>query len=213
MDLQVCMSYSSPNIPDATKMAEKVSPNPIEVAAEELLVKSWSNAVERTKVSPSSVEKATVLGVNICVKIPEVFAAAFDTVKAGGSVVAAIALPVVWPLAVWESYCAARSVFSALVEDMTPLGYVTVVVLATHKEGIEEEGLAKEVEAFVKDPDTGKFSWYLGMSGEKVYTAGRDIYPGWIHRKIDELDSKGFVDIVKGKLFPKSKNVEWKFGF
>jgi hypothetical protein len=198
-------------------MAENQNVNAIEAAADDRLAKAWMAAVERSEVSPGSVEEAPFLGYNVCVKIPEVFAAGVDTVKAGGSVLAAIAFPAAWPatvpLAAWESYCAARSVFSALVEKMAPLEYITVVILATHKEGVEEAELANGVEAFVNEPNTQTFSWHLGMSEQTVDDARRDIFPGWIARMVRDLDSKGFVDIVEGKLFPKSKNVEWKFGF
>jgi hypothetical protein len=51
------------------------------------------------------------------------------------------------------------------------------------------------------------------MSEQTVDDARRDIFPEWIARMVRDLDSKGFVDIVEGKLFPKSKNVEWTFGF
>jgi hypothetical protein len=201
----------------ATPMTEDQSTSRIEGEADDRLAKAWMAAVERTQVGPGSVERAKFLGYNVCIKIPEVFAAAVDTVKAGGSVLAAIAFPAAWPatvpLAVWESYCVARTVFSALVERMAPLEYVTVVILATHTKGIEEADLANEIEAFVKDPNTRTFSWHLGMSEEIVDDARGDIHTGWITRMVDELNSKGFVDIVGGKLFPKSKNVEWKFGF
>jgi hypothetical protein len=182
------------------------------------LAEAWENAFERKNVGPGSIEKATFLGSNICIKIPEIFAAAFDTVKAGGSVFAAIVFPAAWPatvpVAAWESYCAARSLFSALVEKMTPLEYVTVVIVAKHKEGIKETDLAKEVEAFVKEPNTSKFSWHLGMSAERVSEALADSnLPDWIYRTDTGLESKGFVKIDAGIVYPKSKNVEWKFGF
>jgi hypothetical protein len=186
-------------------------------ATDEQLARAWVSAVERTEVSPSSVAKAQFLGCNVCVKIPEVFAAAVDTIKAGGSSFAAIAFPAAWPASVpfaaWESYCAARSVFSALVEKMAPLEYVTVAVLAPHVKGIEEADLANEVERFIRDRNTRTFSWHLGMSEQIVDDACGDIYPGWIARMVRDLESKGFLAIVDGKLFPKSKNVEWKFGF
>jgi hypothetical protein len=198
-------------------MAEIQSVNPIEAAADDRLAAAWMAAVQRSEVSPGSVEKATFLGYNICVKIPEVFAAAVDTVKAGGSVFAAIMFPAAWPatvpLAAWESYCAARSLFSALVEKMTPLEYVTVAILAKHKEGIEEEDLAKEVQAFVEDPNTLTFSWHLAMSAERVREAAGDIRQGWIQETDTELASKGFAKISDGIVYPISKNVEWKFGF
>jgi hypothetical protein len=185
--------------------------------ADDRVAKAWMDAIERTELEPDSVAKGQILGYNVCVKIPEIFAAAVDTVKAGGSVLAAIAIPAAWPatvpLAVWESYCAARSVFSALVENMEPLEYVTVAILATHPKGVEELYLAEEIEEFVKDPNTRTFSWHLGMSEQIVDEARSDIRPGWIARVVRELDSKKFLEIIEGRLFPKSKNVEWKFGF
>lgn len=198
-------------------MTEDESIGRIEAAADDRLAKAWIAAVDRTQVAPGTVARATFLGYNVCIKIPEVFAAAVDTVKAGGSVFAAIAFPAAWPaalpLAVWECYCAARTLFSALVERMAPLEYVTVVILATHTNGIEPSDLANEVEAFINDPNTRTFSWHLGMSEEIVDDGRRDIHTGWITRMVDELNSKGFVEIEGGKLLPKSKNVEWKFGF
>jgi hypothetical protein len=198
-------------------MSEDQRVSQTEAIAEDRLAKAWMAAVERTEVNPGSIEKATYFGYNICIKIPEVFVAAIETVKAGGAVLAAVAFPAAWPatvpLAAWESYCASRAVFSALVEKMEPLEYVTVVILATHKRGIEEAELAKEVEAFVNEPNTRKFSWHVGMTEQTVDEARSDISSGWIARIVRELDSKGFLDIVEGKLFPQSKNVEWKFGF
>ncbi|MDN3274251.1 hypothetical protein QWJ07_08355 [Frankia sp. RB7] len=181
------------------------------------LAEAWAVAFERTEESADTVARGQFLGFNVCVKIPEVFAAAVDTVKAGGSVFAAIVFPAAWPatipFVVWESYCAARSVFSALIERMEPLEYVTVAILATHEGGVDEDVLADEVEKFVKEPNTRKFSWHLGMTEERIDDAGGDIHEGWISHVVRELDRKGFVEIEDGKLFPKPKNMEWKIGF
>lgn len=200
-------------------MTEKENTGGIEAAANDPRAEAWIAAFERNEVDPSTVARAQFLGYNICIKIPEVFAAAVDAVKAGGSVFAAIALPGAWPatvpLAAWESYCATRSVFSALVEKMEPLEYITVAILATHRNGVAEDDLKSDVEAFVKDPNTRTFSWHLGMSEEIVDAARNDISSGsgWITRIVnDHLLKKAFARMEDGKVYPVSKNVEWKFG-
>jgi hypothetical protein len=110
----------------------------------------------------------------------EPFIAAFETVEAGAEVAGAFATHVSWPMAVLKAYRAACSVFSALVERMTPLEYVTAVILSQHKEGIDEAALIAEVDRFLENPNTMTFGWHLGLTARMVEKARKDRYEGWL---------------------------------
>ena len=177
------------------------------------MIDSWTAAVSITPVSPDSVERFIVFGVNVCVRFPEAFVAAYEMIKAGKSVVEASATQVLWPIAVWDCYRAARSVFSALVENMIPLNYVTAVILSRHKEGTDAATLEKEVNEFLDDPGTMTFGWHLSMTPDKVAQAGGGRYDGWFADVIPDLESKGFLTRNDTRLVPVQKNVEWKIVF
>lgn len=170
---------------------------------------AWAAAAVFSDVGPGSVERALFLGVNVCVKFPEAFVAAYESVMAGMAIAEASTIHVSWPKAIWESYSAARSVFSALIEKMTPLEYVTAVVLSQHQQGVDETKLSQEVDHFLASPKTRAFGWYLGMTEKLVETASNDRYSGWLVPTLEDLESKGFLTRVGNSLRFKQKHVEW----
>jgi hypothetical protein len=176
------------------------------------LTDAWNAAVRFTDVKTESVERALFRGVNIRVAFPEAFIAGYELVKAGAAIAAATAVHGLVPLAIWESYVAAHAVFGAMVEKMTPLEYVTAVILAQHKDGIEEATLADEVNAFLEDPNTRKFGWHVGMTEKRVEEARADRYEGWVTQTLKDLQGE-FLSKEGTLLRPKQKNVEYKIGF
>jgi hypothetical protein len=176
------------------------------------LREEWKQAVEFEDLHPESVGKAFFLGRNIRVKLPDAFIAGYRTVMAGFSIADAFGSGGDWPKATLEAYVAAQSVFSALVEKMKPLEYVTIVILSQYPQGVDEGMLAEEVEKFLDSPNTRTFGWHLGMTEKRVNEARDDRYGGWIAPILRDLESKGFLSASGTTLHFKQKNVEWKFG-
>jgi hypothetical protein len=177
------------------------------------LAQAWESAVEFTDIPPGSVERAFFRGVNVRVKFPAAFVAAYDMIMAGVAISAAIATHAAWPKAAVDSYRAACSVFAAMVETMEPLEYVTAVTLSRHKDGLSPAELEKEANTFLDDPKTKRFGWHLGMTDKLVEQAASDRYPGWLPSTLQRLESAGFLTRNGDFLIPREKNVEWKFGY
>jgi hypothetical protein len=184
-------------------------------AALDKLERPWADAVEVTDAAPSTVAKKLVFGVNVCVKFPEAFIAAYETIEAGKAITEASVLHVLWPLAIWKAYNAARSVFSALVEKMPPLNYVTAAVLSQHRNSeVEQLDLEAEVKTFINAPKTQKFGWHMGMTAEMLAAAEGDMRdPSWFKNAINYLDTRKFLTRSGTKVKFSPKNVTWEMGF
>jgi hypothetical protein len=131
-------------------------------------------------------------------------------------ITAAHAAPVAWFL--WaeagaEGIAAVFAIFTALVQRMRPIDYVTAVVLAAHPDGIGEAQLRQEVEEFLNDTKAADFSWQLGMN-ESLARRAKEVAtdPDWFPDSLKELDKAGFLDPQGAVLKFKSRNFEigWK---
>lgn len=176
----------------------------------ERLMALWGTAVETTRVQETTPDRALVWRINFRVKFPEAFLAAYHTFEAGTAVGSAVAVQATWPIAVLKCYQAAMSLFSTLVETMQPLSYVTAVILATHKEGVEGPALQEAVNAFLDNPNTRAFPWYLGMDSTVVEEASGDRDGDWFGEAIRDLETNGFLKKKGDLLLPKGKHYEWK---
>lgn len=194
-------------------MTENGSDGNERAAEQRRLAQAWELAVEFTNIAPGSVERAFFRGINVRVKFPAAFVAAYDMIMAGVAISAAIATHVAWPKAAVDSYRAACSVFAAMVETMEPLEYVTAVILSQHTEGLSLPELERKVNTFLEDPRTKSFGWHLGMTDKLVQQAASDRYSGWPSSTLQRLESAGFLTRKGDLLIPQEKNVEWKFGF
>jgi hypothetical protein len=183
-------------------------------AALDRLETPWADAVEVKDAAPDTVAKKLVFGVNVCVKFPEAFVAAYETVEAGKLITEASVLHALWPLAIWKAYSAARSVFSALVERMSPLAYVTAAVLAQHgKSEVKQSELEAEVNEFLDAPNTREFGWHMGMTSGMVDAARGDRgAPDWFAGAIQDLETKKFLTRNGTKVKFSPKNVTWEMG-
>lgn len=185
-----------------------------EEAKQAKLQQAWEAAVEVEELSPGSVERVLFKGWNIRVKFPEAFIAAYESFEAATAVGTAITTHLTWPQALVKTYNAAMSAFSALVEIMEPLSYVTAAVLAKHKDGIDEADLREAVDRFLDGKDADTLGWYLAATASKMEEARRDRGGDkkWIVETLKDLDKKHFLERKNGKLYPRQKNVEWKVG-
>jgi hypothetical protein len=183
---------------------------PVDVQAS--LMDEWKRAVEFKELSPGSVERALLFGRNIRVNLPAALVAGYQTVMAGFSVAKAINSGDDWARAIWDAYRAAQSVFSALIEKIGALEYVTAVILSKSPQGMDEGELLEEVNKFLDDPKTKEFGWHLGMTGQIVEDARNARYEGWLVQIVAKLDSQGFLSRSGTKLQFQQKHVEWKFG-
>jgi len=158
--------------------------------------KSLTLAAEYT-TSPDTPGKAPVLGVNFRISVLDALQASWDTFKVAtkfGVAIHAPFDPLTWLEIGVDGISAVRSFVSALVEQMEPIDYVTYVILAQTPDGIEASELKKSIEVFLKDSQTGNFSWHLGMSGERVERAReRLLDENWFDDTIRSLTSNNMM--------------------
>lgn len=178
----------------------------------------WDNAV--SVKNPSAVQttqQALAVGVNFRINLVESFKAAWETAQAAVKGVAAAHAP----FAVWawfevgaEAISAAHSIFSALVQRMQPIEYITAVILAQFRDGLTRDQLKNEVETFLKRPDVDRFAWYLGVNESKIRRAKEKTAAASWFEDVEKKIAEDFITDDGNKLFFKSKNFElgWKIG-
>jgi len=163
------------------KTANRVTP--AEIAA------LWQNAYERVAATDKTVQ-ALFRGVNIRINLAKALEAAAATAKAfleGAKAYAGDLSGTDWIGLGAEAIHAITATFGALVEAMLPLDYVACMLLSGHPQGITQQDLQKEIEAFLKNPKAKRLPWYLGVSKSRVGNAAdaartKDWFPQLLER-------------------------------
>jgi hypothetical protein len=138
--------------------------NFVQTADAKRLQQLWQQAA--VPLEPPSPAKAAFMGVNLRVDLLQALHATWET--AGVAIRTAVALHTPFDLAEWlgigvEAVSAVRSIYSSLVQHMSPIDYVAYVILSKTPQELREDDLKTSIEKFLADPSSVEFEWYLGM--------------------------------------------------
>jgi hypothetical protein len=116
--------------------------------------------------------------------------------------------------AAYQSVMTVWGVMASLCEAMGPTTYVVAVTLSKAKDGLSEDELKKQVEAFLTNPQETKFAWFYGMTPALADRARRGMTPDgkWLATALKEISDEGWItktDDGKLKCEPKSFKVGW----
>ena len=128
--------------------------------------KLWEEAVE-TVGRPQTAAEAPFQGFNVRLNVLKALQATYETAAVAIKTLAAAHIafdPVTWLGIGVEAAAAVRTIVSSLVQTMTPIEYITYVMLAQSPTGVAEPGLRQSVEDFIRNPDLYRFAWHLGMT-------------------------------------------------
>lgn len=124
----------------------------------------WQPVTE--SLVPQTAAKAAFMGVNLRVNLLEALNATWKTAEV--AIKSAVAIHTPFDLAAWlgigvEAISAVRSIYSSLVQHMSPIDYVAYVILSKTPQGLREDDLKTSIDKFLTDPSSVEFEWYLGM--------------------------------------------------
>jgi hypothetical protein len=177
----------------------------------------WKDAAVPENPPPAqTAAQALAFGVNFRVNLLKAFQAAWETAQI--AIKLTVATHTFDPLSALEIgvevVSAVHTIFSSLVQGMRPIDYITAVILSNSEE-LTGADLRKAVEDFLRNPNASQFSWYLGMSEDRVRRA-REVaaMTTWFDQTLDRLREADFLleqnQIMRFK--PHHYTVGWKEG-
>jgi hypothetical protein len=177
----------------------------------------WDAAVVPINPPPAEdVGQALAFGLNFRVHVVKALQAAWETAHVAIKTIAAAHVPfdpVTWLEISAEIFGAAHTIFSSLVQRMSPIDYISCVVLSAHPEGMTDIELQNAVKSFLDDPNQDQFSWYLRVSDDTIARA-KAVLGGknWFPELLESLRDAKFLDEDQEKLkfHPRNYTVDWK---
>lgn len=177
----------------------------------------WNAAVVPINPPPAEdVGQALAFGVNFRINIIKALQAAWETAEVAIKTIAATHVPfdpVTWLDISAEFFGAAHTIFSSLIQRMSPMDYIACVVLSAHQEGMTEIEFQDALKSFLDHPNQDQFSWYLRLSDDAI-TRAKDVLRGknWYQDLLKSLRELKFLNENQGKLKFHSRNytVGWK---
>jgi hypothetical protein len=112
----------------------------------------------------------------------------------------------------FHSMLAAWSIMASLVEEISPITYVTGVMLSKHGNGLHQEALKKAVEEFLATPNATRFAWQLGMTEALAKRAAEATgQAAWLDAALRDLDERGYLRRDGDNLIFQSRNfrIRW----
>lgn len=156
---------------------------------------------------------APALGVNFRVNVIKALQATLQLARLVGKVATAGNNPAAWPDIGLEALAAVRAVFASLVQTMREIDYVTYVLLSEQAGGLTEADLKTRVEAFLLEPASQPFAWYLAMTEKRIESASQQVLqPNWMETTLRELEERGMAERKNGLVTYRPRNfvVGWK---
>jgi|GEM_PF-2578928 hypothetical protein len=167
--------------------------------------KIWNEAVEKISPPPTAA-KAPILGINVRLNVMKALQATWETANVAVKAVLAGHTtfdPITWIGIGVEAWGAVQTLIASLVQTMSPINYITYVMLSQSPDGIDEVTLKQSVEQFLRAPELSKFAWHLGMTesiAKRALEATQQ--PNWIKTTMNKLQTDNMAEL-SGNL--------WKF--